>query len=107
MMNNSTSTNGSLCDKDITTDALTFHKQLTNLASLGCLESASQAGLQAFQQLQQSELNHSRQIYDLMNQRGWYNAQPASNQSGTQAQSQSQNQGQSRVLGTMTNQKTR
>lgn len=95
-MNNST--NGGLCDKDITTDVLTLHKQMQNIANLGCIESASPAGQQAFQQLQQSELKNSRSVYDLMNQRGWYKPEPA--QGTTTMQNQSGSQGQSRAFAT-------
>lgn len=73
---NSNQTSG-LSDRDIAQDALTMHKLLTDLANMGCVESASPTGLQAFEQIHRSELDQARRIYQLMNQRGWYNPQPA------------------------------
>jgi len=73
-----------IADRDIAQDALTMHKHLADLANMGCIESASQAGLQTFQQIHRTELDHARRVYQLMNQRGWYNPQPAQPQAGAQ-----------------------
>ncbi|MGE5561538.1 MAG: spore coat protein [Chloroflexota bacterium] len=70
-------TSSGLSDRDIAQDALTMHKHMTEIASTGCLEASSQSGLQAFEQLHRTELDHARRVYQLMNQRGWYQPQPA------------------------------
>lgn len=74
-----------ISDRDIAQDALTMHKFLADLANMGCIESASTSGLQTFQQLHRTELDHARRVYQLMNQRGWYSPQPAQAQTGAQA----------------------
>jgi len=66
-----------LQDKDALTDMLMTEKYISDSYNLSVLESASPQVRQVFQHIQKEEQQHAEQIFQAMQQRGWYQVKPA------------------------------
>jgi len=66
-----------LSDKDILTDLLNDSKLASEGYHKGMLESANDNVWNTFMRLHNDELTGARVIFNLMQQRGWYQVEPA------------------------------
>ncbi|KXS37738.1 Coat F domain-containing protein [Candidatus Frackibacter sp. WG12] len=64
-----------ITDKDILNDMLMTEKYVSNSYENSVLESANPQLRQALQHIQKEEQQHAEQVFNAMQQRGWYNPQ--------------------------------
>ncbi|WP_366923503.1 spore coat protein [Metallumcola ferriviriculae] len=67
--------NQALQDKEVLTDMLMTEKFVSSSYDTAVLESATPQVRQAFQHIQKDEQSHAEQIFQAMQQRGWYQVQ--------------------------------
>ncbi|MGM0501796.1 MAG: spore coat protein [Bacillota bacterium] len=66
-----------LTDRQLLQDALMTIKHLSGNYDNSILETANREVFQTFEQLQRDKHNHKQEIFELMNQKGWYSVSPA------------------------------
>lgn len=64
-----------LTDKDILSDMLMTEKYVSDSYESSVMESANSQLRQKLQHIQQEEQKHAEQLFNAMQQRGWYNPQ--------------------------------
>jgi spore coat protein CotF len=73
-------------DKELLHDSLISLKHLTETCNNSILESSNKPVMQIFQQMQKDGQECAHQIWEMMNQRGWYAVKPVhQNAQGNQA----------------------
>jgi spore coat protein CotF len=75
------SSSGTLTDRDIMFDMLSTEKFTSSTYNTAAMESANPQVLQTMQRLCQDKQMHVHEIFQNMQQRGWYKVQPASQSS--------------------------
>ncbi len=86
---------GKLSDRDLMERMLNNHKLAASHLTQTILEATNESLRHDYINILQKTLDHQKQIWEAMNQHGWYQVQPASQQDIARAQSQygSQTQG--------------
>lgn len=68
---------GRLSDRDILQDLLTTHKFMSDGYHHAVLESANDEIRQTMTKMHDEVVQNAKQVFDAMNQRGWYQVTPA------------------------------
>lgn len=68
-----------LNDKQILNDMLMTEKFIGDTYETAVMEAANPQVREALQHIQKEEQDHAKQIFDAMQQRGWYRTVPANN----------------------------
>ncbi|MGE5577627.1 MAG: spore coat protein [Syntrophothermus sp.] len=79
---------GKLSDKDLAERMLNNHKLAASHLTQLILEAANESLRHDYINILQKTFDHQKQLWDLMNKRGWYQVQAASQQEIARAQSQ-------------------
>ncbi|GAB6098190.1 hypothetical protein JCM16358_00690 [Halanaerocella petrolearia] len=67
----------SFSDRQLLQDALMTEKHVSTSYDNAVLESANRKIVQNLEHIQQEEHNHAQQLFEMMNQKGWYTVSPS------------------------------